>query len=215
VNKYKIIVFGLLLCLISCDDRKLYFDKTFEGLWAETFWTYEFKSDGTFKFITNGHYSDSEYSGDYIIKDSLIFLDADTDWPVLDGVLKTRLSIISENCLRDFDNNYYCVTIDSMNDFISKQYEFNERVIKLIDELEEVRDEKRRISTYDNGDHYKFRIKYDGIIVIDKREYHCFNFNQATFEDSRTFLTFLVTENPFEIYQHDNAGNKLTKVYHE
>ncbi len=215
MNKSKLIIWGLLIGMISCDDRFTYFDKTYQGFWADTQWTYKFENDGTFKFITEGHYSFSEHSGNYIIKDSLIFLNPDTDWPMLDGVLKTRLKVMNADCIRDFDNNYYCTTIDSMNEFTNRQYLFNENVSKVIDNLEVVKEEKSRISTYHKGDSLAFRIGYNGIIVVNKKEYDCFSLDQLTLGNPKSYLTFLVTKNPLEVYKLDNAGHKLTKVFNE
>lgn len=210
-----IIILGLLLSIISCDDRLNYFNKTYEGLWAETRWIYKFKKDGTFKFITEGHYDFSEHSGNYIIKDSIMFLNPDTDWPMLDGVLKTRLRIMSSDCIRDFDNNYYCMTTDSINEFIEQKYVFNEKAVEVIDNLNVVKDEKNRISSHHKGDSLEFSIDYNGIIVVNRKEYHIFSLDRWTIEGSRRYLTFLVTKRPFEVYQHDYSGNKLTKVFNE
>jgi hypothetical protein len=105
----------ILALLTSCADKKEYLNKTYEGHWMETVWTYQFKDNGEFIFKTEGHYDYSQEKGRYILVDSVLLLNPDTDWSTLHGVLKTRLKIVSPECIRDYDNNFYCLTIDSVS----------------------------------------------------------------------------------------------------
>lgn len=191
-------------------------DKNFQGLWAETTWIYEFKSDGHFKLKAEGHYDFAEYSGTYIINDGIVFLNPDSDWQLLDGTLKPRLKIINSECLRDFDDNFYCSSIESTNKMIEREWEFKSKMISLLDTLSITKQEKEKTELTKGestlGD-FVVSFKYDGIIVDKKRELHAFILDKSDYLNSWTIERYLINKAPFEIYQHTTRRDSLVLIY--
>lgn len=205
------------LTLISCNstdqsEKFTTFKKEFVGLWAETEWTYKFNEDGSFVFKSDGHYDISTDSGIYVLIDSLILLSPETDWKMYDGVLKTRLKIISDNCIRDFDDNYYCESTDSLNFHIDKEYEWQEQTKLILDSLPVVIKAK---SKNENMDPNSFPDKFDfyKIIVIEGIEYYSFRLKRRDGLEYFTLLKMLIKKDPFEIYQHHSKGDSLSLIY--
>ncbi|MFM7852561.1 MAG: hypothetical protein ACKO96_11755, partial [Flammeovirgaceae bacterium] len=58
------------------------------------------------KFYTEGRYGNNEFKGRYVISDSTVFLNPDTDWQTFDGVIKPRLRIMNNECLREAPNPF-------------------------------------------------------------------------------------------------------------
>ena len=216
LNKH-ILTLTICFTLASCREEDRFINGKYEGLWADTFWTYEFKHNGQFIFKSEGHYGDVTDYGFYLVKDSLLLLNPRTDWHVLDGVLKTRLKMVNGNCLRDFESNYYCLSIDATNRFIDDEIAFQDRVIAIGDTLQFVKEEKERMASYHSTDEQlAFEIDYSGIIMIDNKEFHQFDLVRYDMRDGRrNYLTFLATKEPFEIFQHNSAGNRLSLIYKE
>jgi hypothetical protein len=212
-----ILLIGLISALTSCNKENRLLEKKYVGLWMETSWTYEFRDNGQFIFKSEGHYGNVIDSGFYFIHDNLILLNPRTDWHAYDGALKTRLKIIDSNCIRDFNNNFYCVTVDIINPLNENEWTFQSRVIDIIDTLQVVNDEKQRVAKhYPDNEELEFKILYERIIVIDNREFHEFNLIRYDLKEGRQYyLTFLATKKPFEIFQHNSAGNKLSLIYKE
>jgi len=50
------------------------FNRTYQGYWATTIWTFEFKSDGTYKRISGGHYGNTTVAGNYKVNRDTIQL---------------------------------------------------------------------------------------------------------------------------------------------
>ncbi len=50
------------------------FDRTYQGWWATTSWTFEFRTDGTYKRISSGHYGNTNVTGKYKINKDTIQL---------------------------------------------------------------------------------------------------------------------------------------------
>ena len=50
------------------------FDRTYQGWWATTSWTFEFKTDGTYKRISVGHYGYTTVTGNYKVNQDTIQL---------------------------------------------------------------------------------------------------------------------------------------------
>lgn len=210
-----ILIGAILIVLTSCKGKNRLLDKKYEGYWMDTGWTYEFRDNGQFIFKSMGHYGNVVDSGFYFLQDSLIFLNPRTDWHVFDGVLKTRLKIINANCIRDFDSNYYCDAVEEKDKFNETELAFQERVKGIVDTLQVVKDEKERVSSYHpDKEELDFEIIYDGIIVIDNKEFHAFSLARYDRIDGRqSYLTLLATKNPFKIFQHDIAGDKISLIY--
>lgn len=55
----------LLFLILPADAFSQTFEKTFAGSWADTRWYFIFKKDGTYKRISNGHYGNTEITGNY------------------------------------------------------------------------------------------------------------------------------------------------------
>jgi len=215
MKKYLACILSLSL-LFSCQQKPKFLNNKYEGFWMETQWTYDFKPNGNFTFTSIGHFGNVVDSGFYLVKDSLIFLNPNNDWHVFDGVLRTRLKIINQNCLRDFDNNYYCLNPDSLNQLIDKEIAFQNMVISIVDTLSVVVAEKERIAShYSDPSEIEIKIRYNGIIIIDGKEFHRFDLTSYNMVDDRdlTYLVFLVSKKPFKIFKHDLKGHELNLVY--
>lgn len=51
------------------------FDRTYQGWWARTSWTFEFKSDGNYKRVSSGHYGNTTVTGTYeLLGDTVQFI---------------------------------------------------------------------------------------------------------------------------------------------
>jgi hypothetical protein len=197
-----------LATLFSCREKRPYLDHTFEGLFVETIWKYTFNTDGRFTFQSEGHYGNTIVSGTYILSDSVIFLNPETEWGVRNGVLKTKLKIINSECVRDYDCNYYCTTPDAINSHVDEEMTFQSKVIAILDSTSVVKDERLKIATK-MDELTDVEIRYGGIIVIKNEEYHFFYLNKYNLQETITHLTFVVRKNPFEIYQHSMQGDNL------
>ncbi len=204
----------ILTLLTSCVNKKEYFSKTYEGTSMETLWTYHYKDNGEFIFKTEGHYGFTEEGGHYTLLDSIILLNPDTDWSTLDGVLKTRLKVVSPNCIRDYDNNFYCVKIDSVYEKMDTELSFELKVIELLDTMILVKDEREKWSRNLVDKVLEFGIEYQFIIKVDNQEYHRFDLvRHQGIVDEWHDLRFLVKKRPLEIYQHKISGDSLTLIY--
>ena len=205
--------------MLSCGEKDAYIDKEFEGFWAETGWYYDFNKDGTFTFKSEGHYGDVIQTGQYAILGDKILLSPNSDWEIIHGVLETRLKIVSEDCIRDYDNNYYCQDLDKMYLIRDKEFSFQDSVALILDSLDIVTREKRRVNfRATEEEKIKLKIVFDKILVVDGEDYQVFSL-YGTKErsimdyDEYTFLNFLVKKQPFEIYQHHSSGDSLALVY--
>jgi hypothetical protein len=201
-------IFIIVVTLFSCAEKKAVLSKTFEGLFVETIWRYTFNPDGRFTFQSEGHYGDTTVDGTYILSDSVIFLNPETEWDVRNGVLKTKLKIIDSTCVRDYDANYYCTTSDAVNNHIDEEMTFQSRVIAILDSISVVKNERLKINA-DKDDLTDVEIRYGGIIVIKNEEHHFFYLSEFNLQETITHLTFVVRKDPFEIYQHSLQGDRL------
>ena len=130
------------------------------------------------------------------------------------GALKTKFKYINENCIRDYDGYYYTSSYDSTNYYNDLKYDFEEYTISILNDLEEVIKEKEMFSEKDAWGTPNPYFYHDGIAVINNVELHLFNL--IYFDDSRNennLISFFVKKTPFEVYQYNSAGNKLTLVY--
>ncbi len=216
IGQPKCILIGIFLLSFvgGCTHKKdsgAFIRAKYEGYWAETMWTYEFKQNGQFIFVTSGHYGNVIDSGFYLIKDSLILLNPRSDRRVADGVLMTRLKIINPECLRDYENNFYCTSLDNINELTDREFAFQENVKNILDTLQKIRIQKARIaSKYPEPN---LAIVYSGIVLIDNREFHDFRLiNYDIDTGMRTYLSFLATREPFDIFEYDHMNDKMTSV---
>ena len=214
---------------VSCDSKKTLGEEVmanlckheYYGYWAETFWTYQFHKDGTFTFLCDGHYStDCNDTGIYTVLDSFILLVPNTDWRVYAGVLKNKLKYIDKNRIRDYDGYYYTSNFDSIHYYNQLRYDFVDSTKSVLNGLDEVIKAKARIgvkgdSWYDK--HNKPEFWYDGIIVVDNVELHSFNLitydYDCDYPHKNSHLSLLIKKIPFEVYQYNYAGSKLTLIY--
>lgn len=168
-----------------------------------------FRPNGTFTFQSEGHYGNSIVEGIYVLSDSIVFINPETEWTVRHGALKTKLKIINAECVRDYDDNYYCTDMDSVNHHIDQEMAFQAKVIGILDRSSVVRNERQRLETKGLDDLTDVALTYGGIIVIKSEEYHLFYLNEISLEDTFTHLRFVVSKHPLEIYQHSLQGDHL------
>ncbi|HRK80801.1 MAG TPA: hypothetical protein PLZ12_05110 [Saprospiraceae bacterium] len=213
-----LLIFYFLVFLTACKSKDesnshAIAEKELLGFWADTAFTYKFNKDGTFVFKSKGHYGNSSEYGIYTILDDLILLVPNTDWKAFDGVLKTKLKIMSSSCIRDFNDHYYCLANDLVNYYSDQVNDFQEKTIDILTELPDVVSLKRDIFKYDTDKETNIVIAYVGITVIEKNEFHSFILKNTSMLNNRTYSSFLVKKNPFEIYQYNLKGNSLRLLY--
>ena len=215
-----ILTIALPLIILSCGEKNTsYIDKEFEGYWADSGWHYDFDKDGTFTFKSDGHFGFTTQTGKYAIIDDVIVLVPNSDWVSRHGVLKERLKIFSEDCIRDFDNNFYCQDIEKVFSLRDREFEFQDSVVMILDSLSVAIDEKRRVNfRRAEGEKLDLKIGFEQVFVVDQEEYYVFSLFgtrelPSTEFERYSFLSFLVKKQPFEIYQHHSSGDSLSLVY--
>jgi hypothetical protein len=207
-------ILGLNCSNVNSSDPK-FIDETFHGLWAETEFIYRFRSDGTFELETKGHYSFDKYPGTYFLLDNILYLTARTEWQVFDGVLKERLKLIDNKCLRDRDSNFYCVSIDELNERMDQQFSWEEEVTAILDSLPVVKEKRAKITLPDEEFYERARFRCNGIIKVNNQELYHFAFTKPVQHADRTYLNLFVQKAPFKIYLYNLPGNSLTLLQEE
>lgn len=204
-----ILAIGLILLTLSCTNKDNYIDNKFAG----TEFTYEFKKDRTYKFTGHWAFEDLEYKGRYTISDNIIFLIPDYDSHLFRGLLKPTLKIIDSQCLRDNDNNFYCTDNETVKKLDSVEYKFQEETVSILDTLQAVREERDLLENRNYSYRKKHKtgpivsdlfVDYGGIIVVDRREFHLFQYvkTDSSYRSPRQYLLrLLVSKKPFEIYR--------------
>ena len=195
---------------ISCDKSENFISKEYESFWFDTYWKYEFKKNGTFILSYEGHYDFNKEKGEYIIKDKTIFLNPESDWNIIEGVVSNRLKMIDENCLRDKYNHYYCSKLEYSDKYKVSEYEFEKKAISKIDSLQIVKDYKYKYITEYN---IKLETQFKRLIKITNKDFYLYSLdNLETFNNQR-YLNFLIRKKPFEIYQHHVQRDSLSLIY--
>jgi hypothetical protein len=94
----------LLILITSYLASGQTFDRTYQGWWATTSWTFEFKVDGTYKRISAGHYGSTTVNGNYIInKDTIQLL---TGFKGTHGTVNEKYLIDNDSLIIDLELNY-------------------------------------------------------------------------------------------------------------
>lgn len=91
--RHIILTFSLLTIFSVVNSQTI--EKTFQGWWATTSWTFEFKADGTYKRVSAGHYGNTTVNGTYRLDKDTIYL--------LTGYKGTH-STVNEKYLLDGDS---------------------------------------------------------------------------------------------------------------
>lgn len=211
-----LILFSVILFCGSCKKGNI--DHSYLGFWAETQYTYSFYPNNEFLFTCRGHFGDCFVKGKYAKIDSFLLLIPATDWDMHQGVLKTKF-LYQENCIRDFDNNYYCGYRDSTNNRLEKAWTVQEKIEERLLEIPMIKEAivEKSDSTMSYFDLPRFR--YDGIIHINFEEFHQYiltkkNPNESLF--SRRIwiqhMDFVVNIKTNSIYQHTMNHDSLSYV---
>ena len=98
------------------------FDRIYQGWWATTSWTFEFKSDGTYKRVSAGHYGNTTVAGNYKInKDTIQLL---TGFKETHGTVNEKYLIDKDSLIIDLALNYdYKLTTGSNFYNSNKRYD--------------------------------------------------------------------------------------------
>lgn len=204
-------ILHITICCTDKRDKCEFIDAKYDGLWAETMWTYEFKPNGQFTFKASGHYGNVVDSGFYMIRDSIVLLSPRSDWQVVSGVLKTKLKIINSGCLRDFSGNFYCASIDDINELNDSEFGYRDSVEGILDTMHVVRIERERIESRYQEPHID--IVYNGIIVIENEEFHEFSLTNYTISTGlEVYLSFFATKKPFDIFEYDPMTKRMNSI---
>lgn len=93
------------MCIATLNKLKAQtIERTFEGYWARTSWSYEFKQDGSYIRTSSGHFGSPIFKGEYsITSDTLIILNGHKE---SSGTLNSKHLIVSDTFLIDLTNFY-------------------------------------------------------------------------------------------------------------
>ncbi|GAB4382914.1 MAG: hypothetical protein Kow0075_14930 [Salibacteraceae bacterium] len=80
------------------------FEKSFQGWWATTSWTFDFKEDGTYKRTSSGHYGNTVVEGKYKINGDTITLL--TGFENTHGTVNQTYILDKDSLLIDLDLRY-------------------------------------------------------------------------------------------------------------
>lgn len=95
------------------------FDRTYQGWWATTSWTFEFKTDGTYKRISAGHYGNTTVKGNYKVnKDTIQLL---TGFKGTHGTINEKYLIDNDSLIIDLELNYDYKLTKGSNFYNSKK----------------------------------------------------------------------------------------------
>ncbi len=204
---------GFLLAF-SCtqkQDQTIALSKEpYEGFWASTQIVYTFKKDGSFTFETDGHYGSVKNEGTYAILDSVLLLNPTTDAQLYHGVLKTRLKLMPDGCLRDYNNYHYCHSIELINESNRRINEFSNQAIKVLDTFTVIHRLKKQYNPEIGDEPPSF--SYEGILLVDAQEYHVFDlgvYNDNDYPFYRRLGTYLVDPKTMIPYQLQSADSLI------
>ena len=95
------------------------FDRIYQGWWATTSWTFEFKSDGTYKRVSAGHYGSTTVTGNYKVnKDTIQLL---TGFKGTHGTVNEKYLIDKDSLIIDLALNYDYKLTTGSNFYNSKK----------------------------------------------------------------------------------------------
>ena len=202
VISWRNIIFGILALLtIGCSSEKntFNFGKKYIGFWAETKWTYNFKTNGEYILESEGHGGGDPQYGEYILKDSLIILISDTesfeDWRF------KRFRIDNQNgCIRDYWGYRYCSTEKELEEISEKKYQDEQELREEIEKLTLVLEKRKYLLDQDSTKQYRLRNK--GIIVNNKEEYYEYQLESwlPEFRRYQVHLRLYAKDNPTRIF---------------
>lgn len=90
------------------------FEKTFQGWWASTSWTYDFYKNGTYRRVSEGHYGYTTVSGKYIIeRDTITLL---TGYENTHGTVNEKYILDKDSFLIDFCLRYDYAPIEKQGE---------------------------------------------------------------------------------------------------
>ncbi|MBX2966245.1 MAG: hypothetical protein KF845_08885 [Cyclobacteriaceae bacterium] len=113
--------------------------------------------------------------------------------------------------MRDFNSNFYCTSIDDINEFNNNEFSYQDGVEAILDTMHMVRFEKERIESKYQEPYID--IVYNGIIVIENKEFHEFNLTSYTTSAGlEVYLSFFATKKPFDIFEHDPMTNRMNSI---
>lgn len=116
-----------MLIIISDLVRAQSFENTYEGWWANTKWTFEFKKDGKYKRVSSGHYGNTIVKGKYRInKDTIQIL---TGFENSHGTINEKYLIAKDSAIIDL-NLYYDYKLKTLNENFYNSKKRNEIIIK-------------------------------------------------------------------------------------
>ena len=95
------------------------FDRTYQGWWASTIWTFEFKGDRAYRRISAGHYGNTTVTGTYkVIQDTIQLL---TGFKGTHGTVNEKYLIDDDSLIIDLELNYDYKLATGSNFYNSKK----------------------------------------------------------------------------------------------
>lgn len=219
-------ILGLVFIITACTSGTTYIDGKFKESGPSYYRTFDFRKDGTFKFKNElGVNKEGPITGTYVISDNIIFLNPDTDF--LDQDLNLKLKLINSDCLRDYDNVFYCTDSLAGENLTQAEGKFQEETISILDTIREVREEREYLEKVNQKwlQRSPFQIlasdisvDYLGIVVVDRRELHLFEYDKVDtiyHNPPKYSIRLLVHKEPLEIYRLYDFTDSLRLIYKE
>lgn len=86
--------------------------KTYQGVWAMTWWTFDFYPDSTYQRTSSGHYGKTTVTGNYTIKGDTIVLTS--GFENTHGTVNEKYLMKNDSCITDLTlKKDYCL-VDPM-----------------------------------------------------------------------------------------------------
>lgn len=115
MNIKSFITFVLLAFPLLCNAQTI--ERSYSSHWGDTWWTFDFRTDGTFTRTPSGHYGNTPVSGQYTIKGDTI--EISEVYRETHGTISRYYIMDGDSCIIDADSRYdYCV-IDLTHEYIS------------------------------------------------------------------------------------------------
>lgn len=116
--RHIILTFSLLTIFSVANSQTI--EKTFQGWWATTSWTFEFKADGSYKRISAGHYGNTTVSGSYRLNKDTVYLL--TGYKGTHGTVNEKYLLDGDSILIDLNLRYdYKLLTKSKQNFYNSQ----------------------------------------------------------------------------------------------
>lgn len=212
----RLIYITCLAALFTACVKETFIEGRFKGARYSNHKSIEFSRNGTFKIV---EFNDTT-AGKYEIYDGFVVLNYSDFYG---NNKSSKFKIVSTECIRDFDNAFYCTDEETSQKLNEAEFKFRDEIVAMLDTLREVRLYRDALVEI-NRDYFKkypyqgivsdLYVDYLGIDLVDNEEFHVFLYVKPDTSGSREyFVRFLVHKNPLEIYSVADTGRSMKSIY--